>query len=388
MSIVLDVAIGVVLQFLLLALLVTTVQELVATVLGWRSANLYNAIDSMLTGSFRPPAVEAQAGQSAPSTANAPAPLDLVTQLYQHPLITNLVRCPSKLKDALSNLEKEASKLKSESSTIRKLNAEVRKYLPSYIPSKTFAVALLDILRGPNAEGISEGDLLKGAHATIAQINDPNLRRVLSLFVEKSEATGEELVKHLNRMRDGIEDWFNDRMARASGWYKRRAQLWSVIIAGLVVVVFNADTIHVTTRLWNDRALRDSMVAAAASLKVEEGGANSTGAKEQAEKLKQQSAALLNAGFPIGWHWVDSAPCARLVDPGPDSAAANQGESAQCWDATPGDRFLLFVGWLITALAVSLGSNFWFDVLGKALQLRGSGPKVSVSTGEVETKKA
>ncbi|HKY41193.1 MAG TPA: hypothetical protein VJN18_34905 [Polyangiaceae bacterium] len=45
------------------------------------------------------------------------------------------------------------------------------------------------------------------------------------------------------------------------------------------------------------------------------------------------------------------------------------------------------MGWILTALAVSLGSNFWFDVLGKALQLRGSGPKVDVSSGEVEGKK-
>lgn len=49
--------------------------------------------------------------------------------------------------------------------------------------------------------------------------------------------------------------------------------------------------------------------------------------------------------------------------------------------------WLLVVGWILTALAVSLGSNFWFDVLGKALQLRGSGPKVDVSSGEVEGKK-
>src|SRR6478609_8452872 len=285
MTIVVAGAIGVVLLFLLLALLVTTVQELVATVLGWRSANLYNAIDSMLTGAFDTPEPAPQAGQSASSDAHVPAPLDLVTQLYQHPLITNLVRCPSKLKHALSNLEKESAKLKSESASLRKLNAEVRKYLPSYIPSKTFALALLDTLRGPNADGISETELLQGAHATLAQIRDPNLKRVLSLFVEKTATTGEELLKHVNRMRDGIEGWFNDRMARASGWYKRRAQLWSFIIAGIIVVIFNADTIHVATRLWNDRALRDSVVAAAAAIKRDEGAADAAGAKELAEKL-------------------------------------------------------------------------------------------------------
>jgi len=44
----------------------------------------------------------------------------------------------------------------------------------------------------------------------------------------------------------------------------------------------------------------------------------------------------------------------------------------------------LILGWFLTALAVSLGSGFWFDILSKVLQLRGSGKKVSPVTGRVE----
>ena len=33
------------------------------------------------------------------------------------------------------------------------------------------------------------------------------------------------------------------------------------------------------------------------------------------------------------------------------------------------------LGWLITAAAVSLGAPFWFDLLGKVANLRGSGGK-------------
>jgi len=387
MSIVLDVAIGVVFLFLLLALLVTTIQELIATLLGWRAANLYDAIESMLNGSFTLPVAAPPEGQSAPADAKAAAPLDLVTQLYQHPLITNLVRCPSKLKEALSKQEADASKPE-QRAVARKLSAGVRQNLPSYIPSKTFALALLDILRGPKAGGISASELLMGAHTTIDRIQDPSLRRVLSLFIENTTATGKELDAHLERMRDGVEGWFNDRMARASGWYKRRAQLWSVIIAGFVVVVFNADTIHVATRLWNDRALRDSVVATAAALEQRDASTGTGGVKEQAEKLKQQSAEILTAGFPIGWHWVDSTLCARLAGPEPGVADPPNPDAApeQCWEASNGDRALLVAGWIITVLATCLGANFWFDVLGKALQLRGSGPKISADTGELEKK--
>jgi hypothetical protein len=373
MSIVLDVAIGVVFLYLLLALLVTTVQELIASVLGWRSANLYDAIESMLAGSFKLPAAPPASDSSAPAGSQKDQSFDLVTQLYHHPLIKNLVEQPSKLEAQVKT---------------RNLTHWAKRRLPSYIPSKTFALALLDVLRGPTATGATTTEILTSAHATIDRIEDPDLRRALSLFVEKAAGPAEDLEKRAARIRDGIEDWFNDRMARASGWYKRKAQLWSVIIAGLVVIAFNADTIHVGTRLWKDRALRDSVVASAAAFKPD-ATTPPADAKEQADQLKRQSDAIRNAGFPIGWRWLDSGLCARVAEPDPGFAEAPSVQDAaaeQCWDASNGDRALLVIGWIITALAVSLGSNFWFDVLGKALQLRGSGPKVSVSTGEVEKK--
>jgi hypothetical protein len=37
----------------------------------------------------------------------------------------------------------------------------------------------------------------------------------------------------------------------------------------------------------------------------------------------------------------------------------------------------LLFGWLVTAFATSLGAAFWFDVLGRALQIRGSGPRIA-----------
>ena len=37
------------------------------------------------------------------------------------------------------------------------------------------------------------------------------------------------------------------------------------------------------------------------------------------------------------------------------------------------------IGWLITALAISLGSAFWFDLLSKLIKLRGAGTKPNTS---------
>ena len=58
--------------------------------------------------------------------------------------------------------------------------------------------------------------------------------------------------------------------------------------------------------------------------------------------------------FPIGW----SAPPSSTLD----------------WLKT-------LLGWIITTAAVSLGAPFWFDLLGKVSNLRGSG-------GQAQTRKA
>ncbi len=40
-----------------------------------------------------------------------------------------------------------------------------------------------------------------------------------------------------------------------------------------------------------------------------------------------------------------------------------------------GDFIVMFGGWFITALSALFGAAFWFDLLQKAANLRGTGPK-------------
>jgi hypothetical protein len=51
----------------------------------------------------------------------------------------------------------------------------------------------------------------------------------------------------------------------------------------------------------------------------------------------------------------------------------------QCWSATKARSATAWVlkalGWLITALAVSLGGPFWFELLNRLVDMRGAGKK-------------
>jgi hypothetical protein len=40
---------------------------------------------------------------------------------------------------------------------------------------------------------------------------------------------------------------------------------------------------------------------------------------------------------------------------------------------TPSDWVIKVLGWIVTALAVSLGAPFWFDLLKKLVNIRSSG---------------
>lgn len=276
----LDVAIGVALLYGSLALFVTTIQELVASLLSARAKRLYAVLEQMLESSV------------------------LVRQLYEHPLIKNLTN---------------------------------GKTLPSYIPSRAFAVALVDVLRGTQGatDAIGAGELLAGARSSVEKVAEPELRRVLLLLVGDAERLATTLQERAQLVSERLETWFNDRMARAEGWYKRRAQAWSLGLALAVVASMNVDSIHVVQRLWEDHALRDAAVTAA-----------------------QTNAAIDTLPLPIGW--------AQAL---PTDAVA--------WA-------LRLVGWLATAIAVSLGATFWFDVLNRLLRLRGTGARVSAATGRVE----
>ncbi len=46
------------------------------------------------------------------------------------------------------------------------------------------------------------------------------------------------------------------------------------------------------------------------------------------------------------------------------------------------------LGWMVTAIAISMGANFWFDLLGKVINVRNTGGKPSPSTTESATESA
>ncbi|MEO0562739.1 MAG: hypothetical protein AAF125_11540, partial [Chloroflexota bacterium] len=60
-----------------------------------------------------------------------------------------------------------------------------------------------------------------------------------------------------------IEDWFDKKMSQTSDWYSTTMQYLSLVIGLLLTLLINVDTIHMTLTLWNDDTLRTTVAATA-----------------------------------------------------------------------------------------------------------------------------
>lgn len=331
---VLDVALGLIFLYMMTSLLVTIVQEGLATMMQLRARNLYDAIDNLI---------------GDPALAKHPDYKSLVVDVYRHPLMQSLYR-RTPLAEAASSTD------------FAKIAA-----LPSYIPSRTFAVALLDVLRGKAAtEAAGIDQVLAGAQQAVSKLPAGNLKTTLTLLVADADPLRANVNQRAHAVAERVEAWFNDSMSRASGWYKRKAQRMSLAIGLVLTVLINANTFQVAGRLWGDNALRAQVAATAAAYYKEQtdnGRADASAVGKDgrstsvAAQWNDQMQRLNDSSLPIGW---------------PTDVASALPQGLKGWIA------LLF-GWLVTGLAASLGAAFWFDVLGKALQIRGSGPRVADS---------
>jgi hypothetical protein len=119
----------------------------------------------------------------------------------------------------------------------------------NYLSPRNFSATLTDIITGAQKSKVAFNDIVDGVNA----LPDGEVKKSLLALLRRSEAD-------IDKARFAIEGWFNDAMDRVSGWYKRRTQLWTIIIAAVLTLVANADTIQIGRKLWTDPVLRTAVV--------------------------------------------------------------------------------------------------------------------------------
>ena len=161
------------------------------------------------------------------------------------------------------------------------------------------------------------------------------------------------------KLQENIEQWFNDAMDRVGGWYKRWTQRILLGIAIFLVLAANVDTLMLVKRFSRDNALRASIVATADRAVQNNGGNPIESASARADLLAEAEKLTL----PLGW-------IPNKDDPYKTEQIPNC--SPVGWSCFVGWALKL-VGLLISIIAIQLGAPFWFDTLSKFFNIRGAG---------------
>lgn len=359
-SIVLDVAIGMAFVYLLLSLLCSAAAEVIAGILGLRAKNLEAGIRSLFSDGFGP-------GNNA-----------FVRQIYEHGLVRGLYR------DAAIDLVPAA---KTQITTLyEKATGKTGRQLPSYIPARTFSLALIDILAAAG-KSIGTPANTETSPPTMAKppmeaINDSLEALLPSSAKQALQSLYLNAGGDIDKLQANFEDWYNDAMDRTAGWYKRQNQK---ILLGLglgVAILANANSITLARVLWLDKGIREATVANAndymkgnpvpacdpSTQKDSVTGKPCTSATPDAEignlknnlDLLQQKIAVVSSTetetlLPIGWTH-------RLWE-GPLFTRFHRGEHLKL-------LLIPLAGWILTAIALSFGAPFWFDLLNKFMVVR------------------
>jgi hypothetical protein len=225
----------------------------------------------------------------------------------------------------------------------------------------------------------------------------------------------------MEKALESMEKWYDEAMERVTGWYKRYSQAFALILAFVVALAMNVDTFEVGKSIYRDPAVRNALVIMAQDQsnkilsdkkgvgqgeQTNPGETPPSGGIQKAEKGKQE------AGRPSSPPDSIKAPAKKVTPPTAASHSPGGGQSApekadlkktveeinvmygqissinlpigwpftgagwpdvnKVWGLFTPAKFL---GILITAFMVSLGANFWFELLNKLLNMRNAGKK-------------
>jgi hypothetical protein len=328
---ILEVAIGLVMMWLILSVATMEIQNWLTQVLNTRAKFLEETLLEMFKNEK-----------------------GLLEQFYNHPAIKELGKVDKK-----GNYKK-----------------------PTYIPKEVFARVTMQLLTNTSkqsATAVPAAISFSDMAATVEQVKElsPALKDLMEQLFPGLDQQGmistelENIQTRLKGYQDNMEKWFDHNMDNASIWYKENAANIAFLIGLGLAVIFNVDTINITNRLWREPTIRQALVAQADTYQLQEGTSNITEVPGFFDSL----------AMPIGWTSIpaaDAAVCKRFVTFTADSEIAfwAGNECKILVNVPPFNNLMgwviMVLGFFISASAARQGAPFWFDLLRKLVNLRSS----------------
>lgn len=251
LTVIIQVAIGVIFVWVTLAVITSQVQEWVSSILAWRANFLESAIEQMLGNP------------------------EAKKRLYKHPLIQGLFSNSGKRK-------------------------------PAGIPQDKFALVLFEEVINSGitvADAKNTFDNLKKSVAVLKTKGEGNVLQNFAASLDTLligiEEKADDATHSITEARIRVESWFNDSMDRLGGAYRRRMQITGLIVGITVAAVLNVDTGAIMTTLWKDPIIRQAIVTQAGQL--QESDIQPGEAAPTVEEIAKNAEKLNVLSLPIGW---------------------------------------------------------------------------------------
>lgn len=321
-SAILETALGLLFIYFVLSTISSSLSEGISSFMGWRAKNLKAAIDNMLQNE------------------------NLVTDFFQNDLV-------------------------------KALGDKARKGLPSYMRSKDFARGVLSVIAEKDGQ---LGPLSVQRIQNILNSGRPEVSMIkngLSVLVSESGMD-------FGRLTTGVEEWYDSVMERASGWYKRKISTAILIIASVLTIGANADTIMMLNILYSSSSTRASVVALTDELNADTTAEDQTALAKQAYGVMNQSLLGWNDSSVAVAGQTTTTNIAGRIERRPPGYTCASGDNA-CFQNFAIGWLMKIVGLILTIAAISMGAPFWFDLLNKVASLRSSGgrPLISLLAGKI-----
>ncbi len=365
---VLDLAISLIFVYLLVSALCSALQELLANARHWRAATLEQALGKLLQDTT------------------------LAQKIYEHPLLKGMWTPPWVL-------NKNAQK-------------------PSYIPSDTLARVLLDLHGNNILTGTAKDIVDKLAPAAVLDFDkrrasiekwfDDAMERVSGWYKRKAHAWLWAIafavcaVLNVDSFMLGRIFWNDDALRQSvvaaatkyvEGTGKQSSQ------PGMGVgpadqkekepgIGKAAGTGSQTSATGQSGSLEDAKNTETKQAVSKTADKTAQSDDEIFARLKTVQSQLADTGLPLGWCWTEAngaLKCwptlrsAKAKDSQPENSTSAQEQADKNVDPRMRPQewgwLVKLFGILISALAVSQGSPFWFDLLQKVVNLRLTGQK-------------
>jgi hypothetical protein len=231
---------------------------------------------------------------------------------------------------------------------------------PTYIASDLFRKVLQTVLVSTNNNKTSD---LPSLIAAMPNSNLKSRLETLTLGVQTDASA----------CNAAIENWYDDTMQRINGLYKRNTQVVLFFLGLAMAIACNANLLRIGSTLWASAAARDEVNAVAQLYGCKDTSNCSADDYTHARTDVEQNLKLLPLGykdFDIDkiWSHERQEPLRSLLV----------------------EWLLRVCGWLLMAVAVSLGAPFWFDLINQFINIRmvGQKPATAAATAAAEDSKA